>query len=104
MANNPYVNKVQYGNTVLIDLTGDTATAADVVSGKTFHDRSGEQKTGSFNPTLQAKTVNPTTSQQVVTPDSGYHGLSQVTVNSILIPVNPEASYKQQIGAIWIES
>ena len=48
MANNPYVNKVQYGNTVLIDLTGDTATAADVVSGKTFHDATGASKIGSY--------------------------------------------------------
>lgn len=41
MANNPYVNKVEYGGRTLIDLTNDTATAADVAEGKTFHDKSG---------------------------------------------------------------
>ena len=30
-------NKVVYGSNVLIDLTGDTATQADVLAGKTFH-------------------------------------------------------------------
>lgn len=41
-------NKVVYGTLVLMDLTSDTATAADVAEGKTFHDKTGEQITGTL--------------------------------------------------------
>ena len=43
------INKVIYGSTVLIDLTGDTVTSSDILSGKTTHDKSGTLITGSCN-------------------------------------------------------
>lgn len=41
-------NKVIYGNTTLIDLTGDDVTADDVVQGKSFHLKSGATATGTL--------------------------------------------------------
>lgn len=46
MANNQYYNKIIYGGTTLIDLTGDTVTAADILTGVTAHDKSGAPITG----------------------------------------------------------
>lgn len=41
------INKVIYGGNTLIDLTGDSVTASDVLSGVSFHLPSGESGTGS---------------------------------------------------------
>ncbi len=65
MANNPYVNKVVYGNDTLLDLTGDTVTAGDMLSGVTAHDRSGAAITGTLEPVLGVE-VNGTT----ISPDN----------------------------------
>lgn len=46
---NTTVNKVVLGNETLLDLTADTATAADVAQGKTFHLASGVAAVGTAN-------------------------------------------------------
>jgi len=67
------------------------AVSANVQEGDTYtipagyHNGSGTVSgvAGGGNYSLQSKVVTPTKNQQSVTPDSGYYGLSDVTVNAI---------------------
>ena len=43
------VNKVVYGDTTLIDLTGDTVTADKLLLGYTAHDKSGQPIQGTYD-------------------------------------------------------
>ena len=49
MANNPYVNKVVYGDQTLIDLTSDTVQASDVHMGYSCHNAAGEVINGTYD-------------------------------------------------------
>ena len=44
------INKVILGNETKLDLSSDTVTEADVMSGKTFHRSDGSISTGTYDP------------------------------------------------------
>lgn len=80
------ISKITVNGITNMDVTSDTVDAEHLLYGYTAHDASGTQITGTYvgsTPSMQTKTATPTTSQQIITPDSGYNGLSQVTVNPI---------------------
>ncbi|MBR3159527.1 MAG: hypothetical protein IKF14_10555 [Atopobiaceae bacterium] len=75
---NEHVNKVIYGGETLIDLTGDTAVATDVLSGKKFHLKSGAQATGSC--TYDADTSDATAAaSEILATKTAYVNGSKVT-------------------------
>lgn len=66
------VNKVVYGTTVLVDLTGDTVTAGSLAQGYTAHDKSGALITGTAPMGISgdAYTRTEVVPSQTVTPNS----------------------------------
>lgn len=51
--NNEYVNRVDANGQTLIDLTSDTAEAADVLEGRTLHLASGAPVVGTYRPSAE---------------------------------------------------
>ena len=88
------------GTARFTDTTPTTATDSDVASGKIYVKADGSLSTGTASgggATLQAKTnIDPTTSSQTITADTGYDGLSSVQINAM--PSGTEAPSPARFG------
>lgn len=89
------INKVQFGNTILIDITDTTATAQDVMVGKYFYAANGVKTAGAA--TLQVPEVTITSSgsvSQELQPDTVYHFTSEaITDLTITFGGQSDAQY-----------
>ena len=97
---NEFINKVVYGGNTLIDLTGDTVTAADVQTGKIFHLKDGSTTTGTNNWDAYTQDANATAAEILLNktayvnknkvtgsmPNIGATTLTISTTNDVTIP------------------
>ena len=104
MANNQYVNKVEFGNETLIDLTNDTVAANKMLSGYTAHSKSGAQITGNI-PTKTETDITRTVDANstvnrffdTIFVPAGYYGASVASgYSAIYLPV-PSTSYARYV-------
>lgn len=65
------VNKVEYGDTTLIDLTSDTVTKETLLIGATAHTASGESISGEFDPEIYLRKSGGDTTNNIVTFTNG---------------------------------
>ena len=87
----PAAAKLEDCATAVDGISNQGAVSATVQEGDTYtipagyHNGSGTVSgvAGGGNYKLQSKTIAPTKAQQAITPDSGYYGLSDVTVSAI---------------------
>jgi hypothetical protein len=89
---NEYINKVTFGERTLIDLTGDTVGAADVLSGKTAHGADGAPLVGAMpNVGGAGGTISTVGGEYSIA--AGYHdGTGKVAIDATeqakLVPAN----------------
>lgn len=84
------VSKVAFDGHTLIDLTGDTATAADVATGKTFHLANGEQATG-----VNTGGITPTGTLNIST--NGIYDVTSYASADVDIP-DTEAHFPESVS------
>lgn len=85
------INKVEANGETLIDLTSDTATANDVIEGKTLHLASGVVATGTYRPSDEIEARLRATVGHSSKNLLNLKNLSSVTRNGVTWTVDPVA-------------
>ena len=94
-------------DTKLNNLANAVASKAEISTPLTIQqmiDAVNGLDTGGVYLNLQSKTISPTSSSQTITPDSGYNGLSSVTVNpvnSTTLNVSANGTYSATNGNFY---
>lgn len=99
MANNPYVNKVEYGGNVLIDLTSDTISADKLLSPYTAHDKSGAPIVGSVE-SKGAATYNVSNADQTIVAGQYLSGAQTIrkVITANIIAANVKYGVTAKVG------
>lgn len=92
-------NSTDVTNYATAQVVDANLTAGNIKSGTTIL---GVQGSYDPQPTLQAKTVNPSTSQQVITADTGNDGLSQVTVTAVTASIDQNIQPENILAGVEI--
>lgn len=116
MAENPYVNQVGLADgTILIDLTTDTAVAADVASGKYFHLATGQRVQGSSTKDSNTTDANASASEILsgrtayvnknkITGEMTNNGAVSGTISTKAGTYTIPAGYHSGLGSVGISS
>lgn len=75
------INRVDFGNQTIMNISDTTAEAADVAAGKVFYDKSGTRTTGAGN--YMEKVSSPTANDILVTDANGQAIDSGVPISAI---------------------
>lgn len=81
------INKVIYGNTILIDLTSDTVASEKMLQGTTAHSANGSTIIGSIS-SKAAQIYTPTTTNQTIASGQYLSGAQTIAGDSNLIAEN----------------